>query len=101
MGFEQWAILATGPTAVFMTQHRNVLVRRLACFVGLCSQPFWFYASAKAHQWGMFIAAGVYTCSWLTGLYNNWVRPLKAQRVTFDNVPLFDRVSIRLRLLLR
>jgi len=74
MSPEQWAILAMGPTAVYMTQHRNPKVRRCACIVGLCSQPFWFYASFKAHQWGMFTAAAVYTCSWATGIYNNWVK---------------------------
>lgn len=72
MSIDQIAIPILGVSAVYMTQSTNALARRCACIVGICSQPFWFYASFHAHQWGIFAASCMYTLSWAKGIYNNW-----------------------------
>lgn len=36
--------------------------------VHLWSQPFWFYATWKAEQWGIFALCFFYTYSWARGL---------------------------------
>lgn len=40
--------------------------------LGLASQPFWLYASARARQWGVFALSLVYTVLWLRGIFNHW-----------------------------
>lgn len=70
---DQIAIAATGVTAVFLSQdHRNE-VRKYACLFGLASQPFWFYATYTAGQWGIFALSFLYTYSWFRGFKNNWM----------------------------
>ena len=39
-----------------------------ACIFGLLGQPFWFYASWQAGQWGIFAVSIVYMAAWLRGL---------------------------------
>jgi len=40
--------------------------------VGLTSQPFWFYATIKGEQWGIFVLSIWYTYAWCQGIYNYW-----------------------------
>jgi len=42
---------------------------------GLLAQPFWFYATWQAEQWGIFALSFLYAASWLRGLWTQWVRP--------------------------
>jgi len=41
---------------------------RLGCIVGLASQPFWFVATWRAHQIGMFLFAVLQTGFWIRGI---------------------------------
>lgn len=72
---EQIAIALFGVTAVLLSQTASPSTRRWACILGLCSQPFWFYATYKAAQWGIFGLSFIYTYAWAMGFYNNWIKP--------------------------
>lgn len=72
---EQVAIGICGLTSVWLTNDPRPLVRRWACLFGLAAQPFWFYATWQAQQWGIFALAFVYTAGWARGVWHQWVRP--------------------------
>lgn len=71
---EQVAIALFGVTAVFLSQDLRADVRRWAPILGLLAQPFWFYATWKAGQWGIFALSFLYAFSWARGFYNQWLR---------------------------
>lgn len=60
--------------AVYCVTGRGALQRWGPIF-GLLSQPFWFYATWRAEQWGMFGLSLVYAVMWVRGIYNGWLRP--------------------------
>ncbi|RKE36667.1 hypothetical protein B0G76_2869 [Paraburkholderia sp. BL23I1N1] len=70
---EQIGIGLFGVAAVFLSQDVNMNRRRYACLFGLVAQPFWFYATWKAHQWGIFALSFLYAASWLRGFANHWL----------------------------
>lgn len=70
----QLCILLLGVGAVYLANDPRESWRRWASVVGLASQPFWFYATIKAHQWGIVAAAVLYTCMWGRGFYHAWVK---------------------------
>jgi hypothetical protein len=72
--FEQLAIGLFGVSAVFLSQDRRDSYRRFACLLGLAAQPFWFYTTWHAHQWGIFMLSFFYTFSWARGFVAHWVR---------------------------
>jgi hypothetical protein len=72
---EQIGIALTGMIAVFLTQQSNEAWKRYACLFGLAGQPFWFYATIKAEQWGIAAMSVAYTYFWALGVWNNWLKP--------------------------
>lgn len=85
---DQIGIMLFGVTAVFLSQSKNEWLRKHACFFGLAGQPFWFYATYNAEQWGIFAMCFLYTFSWLRGLWNFWIKPaLDARRVLSPSAP--------------
>lgn len=74
---EQLAIAICGVTAVLLSQTGSQSTRRWACIFGLAAQPFWFYATWKAQQWGIFSLCFLYSYAWALGLWNNWLKPLR------------------------
>ena len=74
----QLAIAATGVTAIWLSQSKSEQARRFACLFGLAAQPFWFYATWLAEQWGIFAMCFLYTASWLRGFRTHWLPPRKA-----------------------
>ena len=71
---DQLAIVLTGMVAIYLTQQtRHPDAKKYASILGLIGQPFWFYATYKAEQWGMFMLCFGYTYAWGLGFYNNWV----------------------------
>ncbi len=72
---EQIGIALFGATAVIFSQDRRATWRRWACIFGIVGQPFWFYATFKAGQWGMFALCFLYAYGWARGIWNNWVKP--------------------------
>lgn len=75
----QLMIALLGLTAVFLTQQSNFRLKRYACLLGLAGQPFWFYATYTAEQWGIFALSFFYTYAWALGVYNNWIKPVQLQ----------------------
>lgn len=71
---EQIAIGMTGVIAIFLSQQKNEQLKRYACVLGLIGQPFWFYATYQAEQWGIFAMCFLYTWMWGLGFYNNWIK---------------------------
>ena len=71
---EQLFIGLFGVTAVWLSQDARDSVRRWACVLGLTSQPFWFYATWQAEQWGIFTLSFLYTYSWARGVKANWFK---------------------------
>lgn len=70
---EQIAIALTGVIGIWLSQDKRDSFRKYACIFGLAGQPFWFYSSYHAEQWGIFILCGFYTWAWLKGFKNNWL----------------------------
>jgi len=69
---EQAGIAVFGVAAVFLSQDERAHWRRWACIAGLAGQPFWFYATWKAGQWGMFALCFLYALSWARGVRTYW-----------------------------
>jgi len=69
---EQIGIALFGVTAIFLSQDIRASYRKYACIFGLLGQPFWFYATYKSGQWGMFALCFLYAFSWSRGLKTNW-----------------------------
>lgn len=72
--FAQLFIGLFGVAAVFLSQDPRDSRRRFACLLGLAAQPFWFYTTWHAHQWGIFMLSFFYTFSWARGFVAHWVR---------------------------
>ena len=70
----QILILMTGGVAVYLSQQGNDNLKRFACIFGAIGQPFWWYSTLQAEQYGMFALTLLYTYSWCLGIYNNWVK---------------------------
>lgn len=76
----QFVIPFTGVTAIWLTQHKEERVVRWACIFGLIGQPFWFYATWKSQQWGMFFTCFFYLFAWFKGFHRFWF-PLILKRI--------------------
>lgn len=73
MTLDQLFISLFGFTAILITQHPRLDSHlRWAPVLGLCSQPFWFYSSWAAGQWGIFIISFAYAWCWLVGIKKHW-----------------------------
>lgn len=48
----------------------GIKYKRLGFMVGLCSQPFWVYATYESGQWGMLLLSFWYIFNHIRGLYN-------------------------------
>ena len=70
---EQIFIAFTGVTAVWLTQQKKQAIKKYACLLGLAGQPFWFYATYTAEQWGIFTLCIFYTYAWFQGVKSNWL----------------------------
>lgn len=73
MSLDQIAIACTGVIAIWLSQDVRPQWRKWACIFGLCAQPFWFWTTYHAEQWGIFAMCFLYTWSWLKGFRNNWL----------------------------
>ena len=71
---EQIGIAFTSAVAIWLANDARPGWRKWACVFGLTAQPFWFYATWKAGQWGIFALSFFYAYSWARGFYNQWVR---------------------------
>ncbi|WP_289101030.1 hypothetical protein [uncultured Marinobacter sp.] len=69
---EQIAIAVFGLTAIWLSQAPSEAHRKWAPVLGLMSQPFWFYATLAAEQYGIFVLTLFYTLAWCRGIKNHW-----------------------------
>lgn len=65
-----------GVTAIALSQCESPSLRRWASVFGLVSQPFWYWTSWHAEQWGIFALSFLYTAAWMKGFWGAWVKPL-------------------------
>lgn len=72
-------IVVCGVISVFASQDARHSVRRWACVFGLIAQPFWFFATWRAEQWGMLTLALFYSAGWMFGIWNFWISPARRQ----------------------
>ncbi|MGE8448905.1 MAG: hypothetical protein ACN6O1_22070 [Comamonas sp.] len=79
MQIDQVAIAVLGAAAAWLSQARSESFRRWACIFGMLGQPFWFYASWKAEQWGIFAVSVLYALAWMKGLWIHWIRPTRGE----------------------
>lgn len=78
---DQLAIGLCGVAAIFLSQDKRESRRRYACLFGLASQPFWFYTTWHAQQYGIFALCFLYMFSWLRGFYGHWIAASNAGAV--------------------
>ena len=69
----QRIIAVTGSIAAFFSQCRSIQLRKWACIIALIGEPFWFYATYTAEQWGIFAVCFLYTLAWLKGFKLYWI----------------------------
>jgi hypothetical protein len=87
MGFDQIAIAVLGAFAAWLSQERRESWRRWACIFGMIGQPFWFYASWKAGQAGIFIVSVLYAFAWMRGLWVYWINPQRSPGIATIELP--------------
>jgi hypothetical protein len=73
---DQVGIALTGVVAIFLTQAKSERIRQYACLFGIAGQPFWFYASISASQWGITLLNVLYAAAWGKGVWQYWVKPI-------------------------
>ena len=75
MPIDQIAIALFGALAAWLSQERRESYRRWACIFGMLGQPFWFYTSWKAEQWGIFAVSVLYATAGMRGVWLYWLAP--------------------------
>lgn len=71
---DQLGIALFGVAAIWLSQSKALSTQRYACIFGLIAQPFWFYATWRASQFGMFALCFLYTTAWFRGFWTHWVK---------------------------
>ena len=67
-------ILLFGVPAFFLVGFKEAGTRRWAYVLGCLGQPFWYITAAAHAQWGMLILVTFYTCAWINGFYQHWIK---------------------------
>jgi hypothetical protein len=83
MSFDQIAIALLGALAAWLSQARGESSRKWAPVFGMLGQPFWFYASWHAEQWGIFAVSIIYAGAWARGLWVYWISPRREHGTGF------------------
>jgi hypothetical protein len=71
--WSQVGIFLFGVTAIWTSQSNDREIRRWACILGLCAQPFWLYTTVVASQWGIVFMSVFYTLGWWRGVKTYWI----------------------------
>jgi hypothetical protein len=66
----QVVIPITSVTAMWLVNGVSAESRFYGAIVGLVAQPFWFYITYKAKQWGVFISCFFFAGAWIYGIVN-------------------------------
>jgi len=70
---EQVFIALTELIAIWLLQDKRKEYRKWACIFGLLGQPFWFYSSYMANQWGAFTLCFFFSAAWIKGIKDYWI----------------------------
>lgn len=70
----QTFIAVFGVTAILCTQQSDDELKKYGCLLGMAAQPFWFYSTYVAGQWGIFALTFVFTFVWAIGIKNYWFK---------------------------
>lgn len=70
----QFFIAVTGALAIWLVNDPRINRQRWAPIIGLAGQPFWFYETIQAGQWGMLALTVVFTAAWAKGFYYHWIK---------------------------
>jgi len=70
----QLGIALFGVIGIWLSQDASAARRKWACIFGIVGQPFWFYATWTAEQYGMFGLCFLYSYAWGKGVYVNWIK---------------------------
>jgi hypothetical protein len=65
----QFCVAVIGLASIYAALHTSVAVRKFAPILGLVGQPFWFYVTITAEQWGMVALCLAYTVVYLRSLW--------------------------------
>lgn len=65
----QFMLASLTGLALYLLSRRDKY-KKWGYVVGLASQPFWFYSSIVAMQWGIILLNLWITYCWLNGIYN-------------------------------
>lgn len=76
---DQFFIVVLGIASAFTYNSPQAQVRRFGPLVSLLVQPFWFYATSKAGQHGMFFLTMFFTAMAIRGCWHCWLQPYLAQ----------------------
>ena len=68
----QVMILILSLTSIILLTSKSESVKRWGSVAGLCSQPFWLYATWNADQGGMFLLSITYTILWVRAIRNGF-----------------------------
>jgi hypothetical protein len=86
---EQAFIALTELIAIWLLQSKTSQYRKWASIFGLLGQPFWFYASYQASQWGAFTLCFFFTLAWLKSLNDYWL----VKKQTISNEDYYQLIS--------
>lgn len=67
----QFLILVSSASVAYFVTNESTKIRLIGYYIGLISQPLWFYTSLKNEQWGIFLLSIWYTYCWITGIIKN------------------------------
>lgn len=73
MTIDQIIIFLTGMIAIWLVNDKRESYRKYSSIFGLLGQPFWFYTTYKAEQWGILFLTIFYTIAWGRGFYYSWI----------------------------
>jgi hypothetical protein len=73
MTFDQIIIFLTGMIAIWLVNDKREHYRKYSSIFGLIGQPFWFYTTYIAEQWGIFFLTIFYTIAWGRWFYYSWI----------------------------
>lgn len=58
--------------AIWLINEKSDERKKFAPIFGLLGQPFWFYSSYEAEQWGAFVLCFFFTGAWIKGIKTYW-----------------------------
>jgi len=68
--FAQIIIPISSVIAMWLVNSTSDESRFYGAIIGLVAQPFWFYTTYKAKQWGVFVSCFFFTGAWMYGIVN-------------------------------